>query len=66
VLVELEPQLQAVTPDFDEVHAVCHCSPDIALCGTDRAGAPWQPDDTPLTCVVCEDLEYAPCSRCGE
>jgi hypothetical protein len=52
------------TGDSDTVHTYCECDPDIGLCGEDLTGAGYQRDDDPL-CVVCEDLLYLPCERCG-
>ncbi|MBZ6258828.1 hypothetical protein KVH22_25265 [Streptomyces olivaceus] len=50
----------------DLVHVACVCDPDTALCGTDVTGQNWQADDDEdATCVVCVDLEYKPCKRCG-
>lgn len=52
-------------PDID--HLVCDCTNGaIALCGTDVSAMPYLDDDpTPPECVVCRDLEFLPCGRCG-
>lgn len=50
----------------DLVHVACDCDPDTALCGTDVTGQGWDDDDVETTCVVCRDLEYQPCARCGQ
>ncbi|WP_329214894.1 hypothetical protein OG352_05460 [Streptomyces sp. NBC_01485] len=53
--------------DDDLTHSVCECTPDIALCGTDMAGAEWADEDDDVTCcVVCLDLEDEPCPKCGQ
>jgi hypothetical protein len=53
------------TDDLD--HIVCpDCDPagTRALCGLDVADAPWV--DSPATvCVVCDDLQWFMCERCG-
>lgn len=49
-----------------EVHIICICAPDVALCGADRTGVPERPyDPASITCVVCADLDHLPCPRCG-
>lgn len=55
----------AVSPVVDEMHYVCSCDPNVALCGTDVTHERW--DETrEATCVVCDDLAEADCPRCGE
>ena len=49
----------------DLVHAVCDCDPDTARCGTDVTDQPWT-EDLATSCVVCVDLEWRPCERCGQ
>lgn len=55
--------------DEDEVHVYCPtCDPHAlrALCGTVIDGGEFVEDDEgDTTCVVCADLEWLPCSRCG-
>lgn len=52
----------------DELDHWWCCNPDIALCGTDVSTAKEKEinPDSPLTCVVCQDLYDAPCSLCGD
>lgn len=49
----------------DIMHLVCDCNDDIALCGTDVSGEPWNHDSDPDLCVVCADLDVLDCQRCG-
>jgi hypothetical protein len=51
--------------DETDVHIVCVCEPNIAVCGTYRPG-PFKDDDSEVTCVVCAAMEYVPCPRCGD
>lgn len=52
--------------DDDLTHMFCPCSPDWSLCGQDvsdvEAVSEWADEDE---CVVCLDLEWQPCPRCG-
>ena len=60
-----------ITPERAEarhfVHTVCDCNVDFALCGKDLSDRP-PPfyDDGMPECVVCYDLYYSPCMRCGD
>lgn len=47
----------------DELDHLYCCDPDLALCGTDISGH--EDNDADGTCVVCLDLEFAPCRLCG-
>lgn len=51
----------ARTSAGDELDHIYCCDPDLALCGTDISGH--EDNDADGTCVVCLDLEFAPC-RC--
>lgn len=48
-------------------HCYCECDEDIALCGTDVSGHAFDDaiDSEDLLCVVCVELEFKTCSRCG-
>lgn len=45
------------------VHVVC-CNDDVALCGADVANRPVLPDDTDVTCRICE-IAYEEDLPCG-
>jgi hypothetical protein len=47
--------MTAILTEDDLVHTVCHCDPDLALCGTDVTGEPW--DDDGEDCAECERLD---------
>jgi hypothetical protein len=51
--------------DDELAHVYCDCSEDVAYCGADLTGVEegYDPDD--LLCVVCDDMAYLPCPRCG-
>jgi hypothetical protein len=49
------------TSEGDELDHIYCCDPDVALCGTDISGH--EDNDADGTCIVCLDLEFAPC-RC--
>lgn len=58
------PDLSArETGSVDLNHLYCDCDPDKALCGTDVSG--WPENDEGDPCVVCDDLLWALCPRCG-
>lgn len=62
-----EPAAVAVAQDTGEelVHSVCYCADDVALCGADVAGTAWATENEEVDCVVCLDLMFQPCPRCG-
>ncbi|MFJ6841398.1 hypothetical protein ACIQRE_01875 [Streptomyces griseoluteus] len=62
----LAPEAAADTTDIGEglTHAVCECTPDVAYCGADVTGEPWEDDTEEVTCVVCRDLDGFDCPRC--
>jgi len=47
----------------DMDHYFC-CDENLALCGTDVTGMPFG-RTAGFMCVVCEELRYQPCERCG-
>jgi hypothetical protein len=49
--------------DTDDLNHIVCCDDDLALCGTDVSAAHWSEDET--DCLVCLDLELAPCSGCS-
>lgn len=47
-------------------HIFCECDEDLGLCGLDISDyAISDPLDGDPVCVVCLDLEFVPCPRCG-
>lgn len=51
----------------DLTHAACPCNEDDALCGANVTGVPWgiyEIGEDHL-CVVCVDLVWHPCPKCG-
>jgi hypothetical protein len=60
MIAELEPMLAPAEPAWRDVHAFCHCRPDVALCGTDLTGRP-RVTDRAVTCSVCGVMMYEPC-----
>lgn len=49
-------------------HYYCECNSDIAICGEDVSASHECPDDDScgcVPCVVCDDLIWTPCPRCG-
>ncbi|MFJ1653474.1 hypothetical protein ACIOC2_19205 [Streptomyces sp. NPDC088337] len=49
----------------DLTHAICGCNEDLALCGADVSGEPWAGEAEEVNCIVCQDLMWSPCERCG-
>lgn len=47
-----------------EDHYFCECDPDLGLCGTDLRKHVIN-EGCEVSCVVCDDLAYEPCERCG-
>lgn len=54
-LTEAEPQATGAGEDPSLVHTICECNPDLALCGTDVTGEPWDQDGE--NCPECELLD---------
>lgn len=53
--------------DDDLNHLYC-CDENRSLCGIDLTDVPVvdvDPDEDPDLCVVCRDLEFRTCERCG-
>lgn len=52
--------------DDSLTHVCCDCAEDVALCGADLTGLPYD-ERPPLEheCVVCSVLDDLPCERCG-
>ena len=47
-------------------HIFCECDEDLGLCGLDISDcAISDPLGDDPVCVVCLDLEFVPCPRCG-
>ena len=47
-------------------HIFCECDEDLGLCGLDISDLVIsEPLGDDKVCVVCLDLEFVPCSRCG-
>jgi len=60
------PTQDTTSHDDDLFHWVCECDWNIALCGIDVSGQTYKvPTPSDPMCVVCDDLMYAPCPRCG-
>lgn len=51
--------------DDDLTHIFCACSPDWALCGRDVSDHEVTDEHSADDCVVCLDLEFTQCPRCG-
>jgi hypothetical protein len=48
------------------MHLVCHCDPNVALCGVRNFTTSTLYDHTEeADCVVCEAMFLVPCPRCG-
>jgi hypothetical protein len=47
---------------LDLTHVVC-CDENRALCGKDVTDTEWTDGDGEVTCVICDDLEGAPCGE---
>lgn len=64
-----EPETAGTADDNadDLDHYVCVCDPDTALCGKDVSDDPlvYTPVEPEHQCVVCEDLAWKRCPRCG-
>ena len=64
---EAQQQKDATTGTGEPLdHIYCPCDPNLGLCGYDLTGytevEAFASDDE---CIVCADLELAPCPRCG-
>ena len=65
-LATCESPTSASLDDNTLCHIFCKCDEDLGLCGLDISDCVISDplgDDT--VCVVCLDLEFAPCHRCG-
>jgi hypothetical protein len=64
---ETEISAPATDQGDDLDHIFCDCDDDRGLCGADVSGLPvlGEYDDMSVVCVVCIDLRYKPCGRCG-
>ena len=59
------PKKPDTTAGDDLDHMYC-CDENLALCGTDVTDHPVIDLSTsPKLCIVCIDLEWATCERCG-
>jgi hypothetical protein len=63
----LAPEETSTGDDDGLVHLVCDCDDNRSLCGLELAEDGWWPGPVPpeLRCVVCFDLSFALCGRCG-
>jgi hypothetical protein len=55
--------------DDDQIcHWICECNENIALCGLDVSGLPWDMNNEDEDCVLCQIVaeEQLVCKRCGE
>jgi hypothetical protein len=61
-----QPTTTTTDTDAYGVHVVC-CDPDLAVCGSDRTGLPFLPDDAPVDCPLCAlvDADNLPCDAPG-
>lgn len=51
----------------DELDHIFCCNEDLALCGADISGTEFISDDEELfPCVVCNEMQYRECPKCGE
>lgn len=67
VTTDLAPTLSRTFEDYDPSHIVCRCTPDRALCGTSvDPDDELNDDDGPVDCIVCNDMDLAPCPRCND
>lgn len=49
----------------DIFHMFC-CDENIAMCGTDVTDHPVTDGDGEQQCVVCVELDYGNCAKCGQ
>jgi hypothetical protein len=63
----LAPEEISTGDDDGLVHLVCDCDDTRSLCGLELTEDGWWPGSVPpeLRCVVCYDLAFALCDRCG-
>ena len=65
-LATCESPASASLDDNTLFHIFCECDEDLGLCGLDISDyAISDPLDGDPVCVVCLDLEFVPCPRCG-
>lgn len=66
-MTESELAATSTSVDDDELtHWFCACDENRGLCGVDLTDVPIIGDDDPaLECVVCADLDWSDCERCG-